>query len=445
MKVAALLPEFLARRLEGRHTVQRSLDNAFWLFVEQMVRMAAGLLVGVWMARYLGPEQYGWLNYATAAVGTVSSFTALGINAVVVRELAKAPAETNRWLGAAFFLKALGSGVGFLICVGIAWLQPMPSAPTRPLVLIVALGMIFQTVDVIDLVFQARGESRISAWVRMAACALASLLKVLLILGHAPLVSLAAAGVMEIAFGAVGWIATAGRAGARVGRWPFEGDRVRELLRESWPLAISGLAIYTQAYADQLVIGHALGGSELGQYAAAMRLVSVFAFVPMVVYTVAAPEITRARRDDPALYYRRLHGLYRLMNGLFWVTAIPLFLAGTVAVKLLLGTAYGPASALLPWLAFRLFFTNFGVARSVFITNEGLFRFGLVTAIAGAVVNVLLNLWLVPAWGARGAIASSLVSFAVTIFALEGFQPAARRNLRLMARAVFLPWRPFVI
>ncbi len=443
MKVSAWLPPFLARRLAGRETLQRSIDNVSWLFVDQLVRMAAGLLVGVWIARYLGPEQYGWLSYATAVVGTVSAFTSLGLNAVVVRELVRTPAAIDRWMGAAFFLKSLGAGIGFLICVGVAWLQPMPAAPTRPLVIIVALGMLFQALDVFDLLFQAKGESRISAYVRIAACILASLGKVLLILGHASLPVIAAAGVLELALSAAGWLWAGAKSGQSIGRFHFDRDRARTLLRESWPLALSGLAIYTQAYADQLVLGAMLGGGELGQYAAAMRLVGAFAFVPMVVQTVAAPEITRAKRDDERLYLRRLHSLYRLMFGLFLCTALPLVAFGPWAARLLYGASYTGAAALLPWLAFRLFFTNLGVARSVFITNEGLFRFALLTAATGAALNVGLNLALVPLWGARGAIVSSFASFALTTFACEVFQPRARANLRLMARAVFLPWRPF--
>jgi O-antigen/teichoic acid export membrane protein len=167
----------------------------------------------------------------------------------------------------------------------------------------------------------------------------------------------------------------------------------------------------------------------------------VFAFVPTVVQTVAAPEITRAKHADETLYQRRLHSLYRLMFGLFVCTALPLIFLGPSLTKLLYGSAYVGAAALLPWLAFRLFFTNLGVARSIFITNERLFGFALLTAIAGAIVNIILNMLLVPRWGARGAIASSFASFAVTTFALEFFQPRARKNLRLMARAVFLPWR----
>lgn len=443
MTISEKLPVFLRSRLAGRHTVQRALDNSFWLFCDQLLRMAAGLLVGVWMARYLGPEQYGWLSYAMAAVGMVSSFTSLGLNAVVVRELVRVPGETNAWLGTAFFLRATGAGVGFLACVGIAWLRALPVADVRPLILIVATGMFFQTLDVIDLLFQAKGESRVSAWVRMAACVLANVVKVALILGHAPVAAFAAAGVSELALSAVGWRWAAQQRVWGMKAWRCERTRAAALLRESWPLALSGLAIYVQAYADQLVIGTMLGGTELGQYAAAMRLVSVFAFVPVVVQTVAAPEITRAKQDDETLYQRRLHSLYRGMFGLFLLTALPLALVGPPAAQLLYGVSYAGTAALLPWLAFRLFFTNLGVARSIFITNEGLFRFALLTAIAGAAVNLLLNVVLVPRFGVRGAIGSSFASFAVTTFGLEIFQPRARANLRLVAQAVFLPWRRF--
>ncbi|HWA27696.1 MAG TPA: flippase [Lacunisphaera sp.] len=443
MKVSAWLPPWLSRQLEGRDTLRRSIDNVSWLFADQLIRMAAGLVVGVWMARYLGPEQYGWLSYATAVVATVGALASLGLNAVVVRELVREPAAADRWLGAAFFLKALGAGLGFLVCVGIAWLQPGAAAPMRPLLAIVALGLFFQALDVFDLLFQAKGAARVSAYVRIGACVLASIAKAGLILGGASVSLLAAAGVFELALAAAGWRWAAGRTGESPRRFRLDWACMRTLLREGWPLALSGLAIHTQAYADQLVIGALMGGSDLGQYAAAMRMVTAFAFVPMVVQTVAAPEITRAKQDDERLYRRRLHSFYRLMFGLFLLTAVPLGVFGPLATRVLFGAAYAGAAALLPWLAFRLFFANLGVARSVFITNEGLFRFGLVTALAGAVVNLGLNVLLVPRWGARGAIIASYVSFGLTTFALEVFQPQARANLRLMGQAIFLPWKPF--
>jgi O-antigen/teichoic acid export membrane protein len=436
------LPVFLRARLAGRDTLRRVFDNSFWLFCDQILRMAAGLLVGIWAARYLGPENYGWLNYAIATVGVVGAFASLGINAIVVREIVRAPGDAARWLGSALALRAAGGAAGLLACLVIASQQ---AAPSDALTLIVAVGLLFQAADVVDLLFQARGEARVSAWVRMVTCTIANVLKIALILVEAPLLMFAAAGVTEIALGAAGWWWMARRHGQPIASWRIERTRMLTLLQESWPLAASGLAISVQAYADQIVLGALLGADELGQYAAALRLVSVFAFVPMVVQTVAAPEITRAKRDDEALYRRRLHSLYRLMFGAFLVMALPLIIAGPFATRLLYGAPYHGAAVLLPWLALRLFFTNFGVARSLFITNEGLFRFALLTAVAGAGVNVALTLVLVPRWGAQGAIAASLASFAVTTFALEGFEPRARLNLRLMASAVLLPWRRLVL
>jgi O-antigen/teichoic acid export membrane protein len=311
------------------------------------------------------------------------------------------------------------------------------------LLLVVASGMIFQVLDGIDLLFQARGESKLTAWIRMSACIFGSVLKVALILAHAPLVAFAVAGVAELGFAAVGWLWAAWRRDCWITGWSYERARIIGLLRDSWPLAVSGLAISVQAYVDQLVIGAMLGAQELGQYAAAMRLIVVFAFIPMVVQNVAMPEIMRAKYDDETLYQRRLHSLYRLMFGLFLVIGLPLIVLGPLAARALYGVSYTEAAALLPWLAFRLFFTNLGVARSVFIAGEGLLQFALITSVVGAVVNVALNLVLVPQWGVKGAIVSSFASFAVTMFALEVFDRRARANLRLMARAVFFPWRRF--
>jgi O-antigen/teichoic acid export membrane protein len=437
------LPAFFRAQLQGRDTVQRALGNSVWLFADQLLRMGVGLCVGVWMARHLGPENYGWLNLAIATVGMVAALTTPAINAIVVREVARAPAASARWIGALFFLRSMGATLGFLACVIIAWQRDGALASARGLTVVVAAGMLLQMADVVDVLLQGRGEARIGAKVRMTACLCGAGLRVALIWTDAPLIAFAAAGLVETAVAALGWLWIASKAGFGITSWLCERRLVTSLLQEGWPLALASIAITTQAFVDQLVIGGALGAAELGQYSAAMRLVSAFTFLPMVVHTVSAPEIARAKQDDEALYRRRLHGLYRVMGGLFWATGMPLVLVGPFALEWLYGAAYSPAAALLPWLAWRLLLTNLGVARSLFLANEGLLRFGMWTSLAGAGVNLCLNLILVPRWGAEGAIVAALVSFGVTTFAFEALDRKTLGNLRLMGCAVLLPWRAY--
>lgn len=443
MAASDWLPDFLHIRLQGRGTVRRALDNSAWLFLDQLLRMAGGLIVGVWLARYLGPARFGLLSYAQAIVGVVGAWASLGLNAVLVRDLVHEPDSADDFLGTAFLIKGVAAAAGWLVCIGLAWLLSPTDFQMHGLVLIVALSLIFQIFDVLDVRYQARGEAYIAAWGRMAGFVVASAARIALILWRAPVWAFAAAAAGEILLYAVGWLMIGWRRGLRARGWHFQGRYARSLLAQSWPLALSGLAIYVQAYIDQVMLGRLLGTTELGQYAAALRVVTVFAFLPIVLQTVVAPEIARAKRDHENIYRRRLYNVYRLMFVMFLAVALPLMLLGPAATTMLFGHAYRGAAALLPWLAFRLLFTNFGVARSLFIVNEGLFRFSLLTSLAGAGVNIVLNLFFIPAWGARGAIAASLVSFAVTIFALDGLQPKMRANLRLMIRAVLLPWQRF--
>lgn len=421
--------------------LRQALANSAWLFSDRLYRMCTAMVAGVLVARYLGPDRFGWLNFAAAAVALLTSFTEMGINTVVVRDLVQSPDALRELMGTGMLLRGAGAGLAFLVCLIVGLTGMVPERTEGPLIAVFGLGLLFQVSDLFDLLLQASGAQRITAWIQTAANTVSTLVKLALIALAAPVVAFAAATVFETSLCALGRLLVGRTRGWHVTSWRPRLRRARVLLGESWPLAVSGLAVYAQGYTDQLVVGSMLGGSDLGQYAAAMRLVNVFSFLPLVVQSVAAPEITRAKVAGEAVYMRRLHDLYRLMMVLFVGVAVPLALLGPEVVRLLYGHAYLGACALLPWLALRLFFTNFGVARAIFIANDSLFRFALLTAVAGGITSIVLNLSLVPRWGIIGAIIASLLSFAVSTFALDFFQRRARGNLRLMARAVVMPWR----
>lgn len=303
-----------------------------------------------------------------------------------------------------------------------------------------ALALVAQSFDVVERWLQSDGAMRTLTLIRCAGMLASFALRAVLIMAKAPLEAFACAGVLEAVVAAMGWLWVA-RRGSGLVRWRFSSVRAREILRESLPLLCAALAIQVQAYGDQIMLAALSDSETLGQYAAALRLVSLFAFLPVIMQMVAAPEIARARRDDATLYKRRLHGLYRLAMGLTVCTAVPVALIGPDVLVWLFGDAYGAAGVLLPLLALRLFLTNMGVARGLFLANEGMARFAMFTAMAGAVMNVALNWILIPQFGATGAVIASLLSFTLTTFGLEWTDVRARANFRLMLAAVVRPWR----
>lgn len=214
-------------------------------------------------------------------------------------------------------------------------------------------------------------------------------------------------------------------------------------------MLIYGMALYVQARVDQVMIkdlltrtlGEEAAYAEVGQYSVALRMIEALGFLPVIVQSTLSPTITKAKAVSHALYTDRLLNQYRLMFGLFLITAVPLYLLAEPIVVLVFGHEFAPAGALLALFAIRLFFTNMGTGKRSFITNEGLFRYSLFTAVVGVGLNIGINWLLIPEHHSIGAIWATIISFLVSIFALDLFFRRTRENLRLMMLGIVTFWK----
>ena len=310
-----------------RSVLRRTVGNSLWLLADQVFRMGVSFLVSLWVIRHLGPLQFGLLNFAAAFCAPFSALVLTNLNGLLVRELVRDPENDAVLLGTATVLKLSGAVAGMLVGAALAATSSAVEARALPLILLVLTGSVLSAGEVSDLWFQSRSRGRVSAWVRSAVSLLVSVVKVGLILTDAPLVWFAAAGVLEIALCSLGW----GWALIRVrrgGAWRWDGGVARRLLVAGWPIIFAGVAMQVQAYYDQVLLAGMRGPQEVGQYAAGLRLVALFGFLPMSLATAAAPELTRAHQDDRALYLKRLRNVYRAVLALFAIVAAPLVLIG---------------------------------------------------------------------------------------------------------------------
>lgn len=431
---------------------QKYFRNISWLFVDRVVRLASVLITSVFVTRFLGPELFGELNYASAFVGIFFALTSMGMEEILTRDLVRYPERRDKLLGTAAWIKFGGSCVLFLTVISLAFAKQMHGF-TILMIALIAGAEFLKCFTVIEPYFHSQVKGRLVAKVNIIQATVSAIYKLLVIL-IAPtpqdaLIPMALAYFVEMIALSGGYLMAYRNQGTHWRLWSFDKAIFKELLHQSWPMVVYGLALYVQAKIDQVMIGdmltHSLGEKaaniEVGQYSAALKMIESLGFLPSIVVASLAPAITRARQQDRALYEQRLVNQYRLMFILFLVTSVPLYFLAEPFIVLLFGEEFRAAGWLLSLFAIRLFFTNMGVAKMSFITNESLFRYSLVTSVVGAVCNITLNAMLIPDLHSVGAIYAMIVSFFVSNFLLDLFFKKARPNFFWMINAISTFWK----
>ena len=410
--------------------------NTSWLFAEKILRMVVGLLVGIWVARYLGPDKFGLLSFAHSFVGLFTIFATLGLDEIVVRELVKDESRRDSLVGTTFWLKLFGA---FLVLLVLAFAINFTSndVDTHILVFIIASATIFQSFNIVDFYFQSKILGKFVAYANFISLFISTIVKIALILSHASLLAFAWVVLFDSFVLACGFIYFFLKHSTfRIKYLIFHKSTAIDLLKDSWPLIFSGGVLMIQARIDQVMIKEMLGSLEVGYYSVAMRLIEAVAFIPMLLKSSLYPSIQSAKIQSKALYQDRLLNFYRLNFLFFLVLAIPIFIFAEPIIVLLFGIEYQPAGVLLALLSIRLFFTNMGVARGTYIVTENLMKFSMFTMILGTIVNIYLNYVLIPNYGARGAIVATIVSFFTTIYLVDIFYSKTRHNVILQVKSI---------
>jgi O-antigen/teichoic acid export membrane protein len=431
--ISKLVPESFQR-------FRKYAENAAWLIFERGLTMGVGVFVGIYTARYLQPESFGLLNYAISYVAIFSAFASLGLDQILIRELVKVPEKRDVLLGTSFMLKLIGSLILIVVMFGTMVFMDNPFF-TNLMIVIIAISELFKVFEVVNYFFQSKVQSKYVVQVQTIINLTISFSKIGLVLIGAPLIWFGIIILIGTFLNALGYIFAYQRREGRMLSWTFEKSIASSLLRESWPLALYGIALNIQTRIDQVMLGKMLSNAEVGQYSASLKFIEVFGFAPMIIISTLLPAVTKAKTISTELYHNRLLNLYRVMFLTFLMMAIPLYFIAEPMTILLFGEEYREAGYLLAISSLRIFFYNMGVGKSAFIVNESLFKYSLMTVSLGAIANIIFNYFFISAYGTVGAVISSILSFIVSIFAVDFFYAKTRGNLKLMFQSIISFWK----
>jgi O-antigen/teichoic acid export membrane protein len=430
------LPTRLEARIGQRPILAKVLRNIAWLMLDKALKLALGIAVTAWLARYLGPERFGTYNYVIAFVAIFSSFATMGLPTIAVRELVRDVDRRMAILGSTAALLIVGGVLSAgLVCLAAGLLRPEDAA-LQTAVTIVAATLVFQSSAVVRYWFESQVSARYVVIAENLALVTSAAVRVVLIIRRAPLEAFYWVLLFEAALLAMLLLATYVRHAGGLRRWRVTRAHAWKLLRDSWPLALSGGVLMVQARLDQFMLAEMAGDRQLGYYSVALRLAESLAFFSIALQSSLFPVLVEARRQSADAFRDKLMMTYRLFALVALAICVPVACVAPWLVEGLFGPAYAPAGVLLALMSGRILLAFVGTARSVYLTIENMQRHAILTLVVGTALNVLLNLLWVPSHQALGAVWASLVSFAVTCFFIDLLFPRTRGNALDMFRAM---------
>lgn len=434
--ITKLIPATIRIRLDALLAAP-SFGNSVWLISDRLIRMGLGLLVGVWVARYLGPEGYGQLSFAGSYVMIFSAIALFGLESIVVRELVKHPEAERAILGTTCLIRAAAGFISYLLAIAVLLVLHPDDRTALLLVALLGSSLLVQAVEASDLWFQSRVLSRYTVICRSTAFIISSGLKVLLVLTGASLTAIAAATAVEALLAALLLVLAHTRySNAGILTWRWDSNWFRRLLTGSVPMVLSGVVLMVYLRIDQVMLGALASQAEVGLYAAAVRISEVWYFVPSAIVSSVFPGLVALRSTDPEQFERKLQQLYNLLAFLGYAVALPVTFIAPWLVRLLFGSAYQTAAPLLAVLIWAGLFANLSVVRNAHFIALDWGRSLLWATSLGATANVLLNLLLIPRYGALGAAIATCLSYWVAAhgacYTSRQMWPAGRMVLRAL-------------
>jgi polysaccharide transporter, PST family len=416
---------------DNRH-VKKIVDNIGWLFFDKMLRLVAGLAIGVWVARYLGPADYGLLNYAISFVALFASLSLLGLNNIVVRDLVRNPENRDAILGSAFMLKLIGGVVSIIAAVIVQYVINPDEALIMFLVVIIASGFIFQSLDVIDFWFQARVLSKYIIWAKLFALVISALLRVVCIFLKAPVLAFTLIITVDLLLGGLGLLLVFRFTGGSIRTWRWDPGIVKSLMRDSWPLAIAAVSSMTYMKIDQVFIKSMLGNHELGLYSASVTIAEIWYFIPLVITQTFLPVILKTKKISEELYIARLQMLYDVMTVLSIIVSVVITIFANPIIHLLYGNSYAGAGTILAiyfWAGLPLSLT---MVSTQYIVSENFTTISIYRSVTGALSNILLNILLIPRYGIVGAAWATIISYSFVTLVIVVFSKTRQQVFCIM-------------
>lgn len=396
------------------------LQNSSWYMLERVLRLAGSFLVSAWVARYLGPSEYGMLAFAVALTAMAAFLVSLGVESIVVRDLVQHPDREADILSTYFSLRLVGGVLGPLGACAYVYLTDPDNRILLSITAILGTGTLLTAMDLVDGALQARHRARTTSAARAIAFVASSGAKCALILSGATLIWFAVATIVESIFTAAIYTKILRSLRINLSLRRFDPAEMKSFLHDGRYMILSGVAVTIYSKIDVIVIGSVISTAVLANYAIAAAMLAAWNMLGQSFAQAIGPHIAASHARCEKEYREILRRFLTAMLILAVVGSTAISLLSNIIFDVLLGPAYTSGAEVLKILIWASVPTFLGVATSQIIVNERLYRLSLLRTALGMICTLTLVIPIARQFGADGVaylvIASSSVATASLLF-----------------------------
>lgn len=396
----------------GHAGFQKYFQNLGWMFFGRLTSMVVSFIATIFIARQLGPSNYGELSYALSFVSIFSFIAVLGIDQVLYRDLINYPEKRNQYMGSAFALRLGASIIAVVLCIVFAIILS-PRDISMFLIFLLSLGFVFNTFQIINYEFQAGVQSKFPSILSIYVAIILNILKILVIFFGKGVIYLAIVFLLESVFYAVGYLYYRKKQFGPLAQWSFDKEIAKKILSDSWPLIFASAFALIYARIDQVMIKNMMNAESVGLYDAAVRLSEVWYFIPSIIASSLFPAIINAKKTSEHFYHARIRKLAILLITFSLLIALPVSYFAGFIINIIFGPLFAGAVVILQIYIWSNIATSLNSVVNLYLVAENFKKMLLFSTFAGMVTNVILNLYLIPIYGTAGAAIATLISYSI--------------------------------
>jgi len=412
----------------------RVVKNASWMIAEQAVQMIISFVIGMLTVRYLGPSNYGVINYCNAYTAFFTAIAGLGIEAIVVKELIARPEEQGEIIGSSIFMRLLAGLFSMVSIFIILFFVDKGDPVILKVALLQSSVLVFKAFEIIDFWFQSKLQSKYASILKSISYVLVAAYKVFILVTHKSVEWFAFSVSLDFLIIAVLLTIAYFRHGGAAFKLSKKISKI--LISQGYHYIISTLIITIYAQMDKVMIKHMISEADTGLYSAALMICQYWSLIPIAIINSMRPVIMEYKKDGKEEEYK--HEFSRLYIILTWLglgVSLLISLLAPFIMKVVYGETYVPASGALAIAIWYTTFSVLGVARGNWLVCEDKNQYAKWFVLFGAVTNIVLNLILIPTLGINGAAIATLVTQLVVCYVGPAVFKDTRENAVQMFKA----------